>query len=369
MSSGEERLTHPATAIRERARELGFHAVGFAPARPVPDPEHARYRRFIERGYHGEMAYLAEHAEVRRRIDTAALVAGAQTVICLTRRYGRSAAAERTDPPLARLLARYARGRDYHGFLRKKAQQLAAFCRTLGQGVRARAFCDTAPILERSWAARAGLGFIGKNGSLIVPGQGSYCLLAEVVTTLAVRPAVTEPPAQPPADGAEHPCGSCRRCLDACPAQALVEPFVLDARRCIAYATIERRAVDPAEPPPGQGQARLFGCDECQQVCPYNAVAPPPAAETAPFQPLPRWAHLRLADLVQLTRSGWPELAAGSPLGRAGRVGLARNALLVAAYRCRQGHAEMSRVLELGREHDDPRIRQLATALLRQVQS
>ena len=338
--------------------------MGFAPARPALSTEHARYQQFIERGYHGEMAYLAGGAGVRRQVDTAAIVSRAQTVVCLARCYGRSAEEERADPPLAWLMARYARGRDYHGFIKKKAQQLAAFCRTLGAGAAARAFCDTAPILERAWAARAGLGFIGKNGNLIIPGQGSYCLLAEVVTTLAVSPAVTGPPSRR-AKGVEHPCGSCRRCLDACPAQALVKPFVLDARRCISYATIERRAVDPAGLRPVQGR-QLFGCDECQQVCPFNLVAPPPAADTAPFRPLPRWSHRRLLDLVQLTRSGWPELSSGSPLRRATRVGLARNALLVAAHRYRLGHPDMSRVLEAGLGHDDRRIRQLATELLRQ---
>src|SRR6185369_15160112 len=180
---------------------------------------------------------LADHAETRRRLDGADIIAGARSVICVGRRYARSREAEERDPPLARGIARYARGQDCHVFLRKKLRQLAAFVRTLGPSVDARAFCDTEPVLERAWAARAGIGFVGKNGLVITPGQGSYQILGEVVTTLALVP---DTPI------AER-CGACTRCLDACPTGAFAAPFVLDPRRCIAYLTIEAKDAPPPD--------------------------------------------------------------------------------------------------------------------------
>jgi epoxyqueuosine reductase len=340
--------------IRERARELGFHAVGFARAEPL-DEDHERYRAFVAAGMHGDMAYLADHAEVRRRVDGPGILSGAKTVICLTRRYDRGEA-ERRDPPLAQAVARYARGRDYHGFVRKRLGRLAAFVRELSPGVQARALCDTAPLLERAWAARAGLGFIGKNGLVIVPGQGSYCLLGEVVTTLALEGGSY-------GQAASERCGSCRACLDACPTDAFPEPFVLDPRRCVSYVTIESRSEPPVELHHALGE-HLFGCDACQQSCPYNIVAPPPTSDTEPFQPLERWSQLSLEELVGADEERWATLSRGTPLRRATRVGLARNALLVAARRLSAGDASARAVLEAGLSHDDSSVRSLAGELM-----
>jgi epoxyqueuosine reductase len=340
--------------IRQRARELGFHAIGFARVQPL-ERDHERYRDFVAAGMHGDMGYLADHAEVRREVDTPAILAGAQTVICLARRYDRGQA-EQSDPPLMRGVARYARGRDYHGFVRKRLGRLAAFVRELGPTAQARALCDTAPVLERAWAARAGMGFIGKNGLLIVPGQGSYCLLGEVVTTLALTEASYGQPAS-------ERCGSCRACLDACPTDAFPQPFVLDPRRCVSYATIEIRSAPAAEMRPALGE-HLFGCDVCQEVCPYNVVAPPPPQDTEPFQPLERWAGVSLSELVGADEARWAELSRGTPLRRATRVGLARNALLVAARLFSDGDETARAALERGLSHDDPSIRQLAGELM-----
>jgi epoxyqueuosine reductase len=309
----------PAERIRARARALGFHAVGFARAEPL-ELDHARYLDFVARGMHGDMGYLADNAAVRREVATPDILAGARTVICLARRYDRGPEDEARDPPLAQRIARYARGRDYHVFLKKRLMKLAAFVRAMAPGVDARALCDTAPLLERAWAARAGLGFIGKNGLLIIPGQGSFCLLGEVVTTLAV-----DEVGQPIGER----CGSCRACLDACPTQAFAAPFVLDPRRCLAYLTIEARSTPAPEVAEAVGE-HLFGCDDCQSACPYNRVAPPPAADTAPFRPLPVWSRVGLDELASLDEEGFVALAAGSPVRRATRAGLARNAALVA---------------------------------------
>jgi epoxyqueuosine reductase len=345
-------MSDTAGAIRETARELGFDAVGFARAEPL-EREHGRYREFVARGYHGEMGYLAAHAEVRARVDSEAILAGARTVICVARRYRRSALDEQADPPLARLIARYARGRDYHGFLRKRVRKLADLVRTLADGVRARAFVDTAPLLERAWAARAGLGFVGKNGLIIVPGQGSFCLLGEVVTTLALSDADYGRPM------AER-CGECTACLDACPTDAFVAPFVLNASRCVSYHTIERRTAPDELDDWGE---RLFGCDACQDVCPYNRVAP--AGGTAEFSPLARWGSLSLADVVKLDDDAFARLTDGSPVRRATRVTLACAALRLAARRMARdpNDADARAALEAGRAHPDARVAGFAMQL------
>jgi epoxyqueuosine reductase len=340
-------------AVRDKARELGFDVVGFARADEPLGVEHDRYRDFIARGMHGSMGYLAEHAEVRRRLDTPNILEGARSIICVGRVYHRSPEQERRDPKLARSIARYARGQDYHVFLKKRLQRLAAFVRALGPGVLARPLCDIEPVMERVWAARAGIGFVGKHGLLITPGQGSYQLLGAVVTTLALIPdtPMTER------------CGSCTRCLDACPTSAFVAPFVLDPRRCIAYLTIEQREAPPEELREAIGE-HLFGCDDCQDVCPFNRTAAPPPERTAPFHPHARWGELGLDDLVSLDEARWTVVATGTPLRRPGRRGIARNAVIVARSRLRRDPAdtEARRALERAREHDDPAVRALASA-------
>lgn len=338
--------------IKERALALGFDVVGVARADVPLGVEHARYLDFVERGMHGAMGYLAEHAEARRRLDTAAILEGARSVVCVGRRYARPASAEAQDPPLARGIARYARGQDYHVFLRKKLRKLAAFARTLAPGAEARAFLDTEPILERAWAARAGVGFVGKHGLVITPGQGSYQLLGEVVTTLELVPdtPITER------------CGACTRCLDACPTGAFPAPFVLDPRRCVSYWTIEQREAPPAELRDAIGE-HLFGCDACQEVCPFNKTAPPAEERTAPFHPLDRWAGLDLVDLVTISEERFREVTTGTPLHRAKRSGVARNAALVAANRLAHGRGgdEERRALDAAVKHDDPVVRAAAT--------
>jgi epoxyqueuosine reductase len=336
--------------VRDKALALGFDVVGVARADEPLGAPHDRYRDFIARGMHGEMGYLAEHAEVRRRLDTAEILPGARSIVCVGRRYGRPAEHERSDPPTARGIARYARGQDYHVFVRKRLRTLASFVRALAPDVEARAFCDTEPILERAWAARAGLGFIGKHGLVITPGQGSYQILGEVITTLELTP---------DAPMAER-CGSCTLCLDACPTSAFVAPFVLDPRRCIAYLTIEQKAAPPLELREAIGE-HLFGCDDCQAACPYNRAAAPKPERTAPFHPHARWGELGLDDLARLDEDRFAELTVGTPLRRAGRAGLARNAVVVADNRLRRDPDDRvaRAALAAGRAHDDPMVRSL----------
>jgi epoxyqueuosine reductase len=325
MGANEGVSKSPLVRTRERARALGFDAVGVARADVPLGADFERYRAFLDAGMHGAMGYLADNAEVRRRLDTRFVLEGARSVVCLARRYQRRPEEEARDPETARTIARYARGRDYHNVVRRKVRQLAAFIRALGapdRPVHARPLCDDAPVLERVWAARAGLGFVGKNGLLIVPGQGSFVLLGEVVTTLDL---------EPDAPMTER-CGSCTRCLDACPTQAFERPFVLDPRRCIAYLTIELREGIPASLREPLGE-HLFGCDDCQTVCPFNASARPRDARSRAFEPLPRWADMTLESIVALDEDGWAAVREGTPLARPGRDGLARNAAIVLGNR------------------------------------
>lgn len=332
------------------ARRLGFEAVGIARADAPLEEDYARYEEFLRDGRHGEMSWLAELPEARRRLDGEHVLPGAKSVVCVARRYARSETEEAADPPVAKRIARYARGRDYHNGMRKKLRKLAAFARGLEEGARARPLCDEEPVLERAWAARAGLGFVGKNGLLIVPGTGSFVLLGEVVTTVELEP---DPPIP-------ERCGACTRCLDACPTQAFVRPFVLDARRCVSYLTIEHRSAVPEELRGGIGE-HLFGCDDCQTVCPFNARGR--AAEVTRdldlrFAPDARWGEVALEELLALDDAGFVRLREGSAVGRATRAGLARSAALVLGN---AGNAAALPALErAARGHDSPVVREAA---------
>jgi epoxyqueuosine reductase len=346
--------------VRAEARALGFDAVGIARAGPdvALDEDYARYQRFVAAGMQGEMDWLARHGDVRARLDGEGILPGARSVVCVARRYGAARAAAGEHPVVAGI-ARYARGRDYHGFLRRRLRRLAAFVRSLGaphgplaEPVRARPLCDEEPVLERAWAVRAGLGFVGKNGMLIVPGAGSMLLLGEVVTTLELEPDATR---------WSERCGSCTRCLEACPTAAFPAPFVLDPRRCVSYLTIEHRSAIAPELRPGVG-AHLFGCDDCQTACPFNAGAgaraPLAGDDGDPFAPLERWSRTSLEDLLSMDDTAWRALAEGTPLKRAGRAGLARNAAIVLGNR---GDASALPALRrAAAHHDDPMVRDAA---------
>lgn len=308
--------------VRDQARALGFDVVGVARADEPLGADHDRYKAFVEAGKQGEMTWLGDDVEARRRLDGDAILPGAKSVICVGRSYARRPEDEANDPPLARTIARYARGQDYHVFLRKKLRSLASFVRGLAPGTRARPLQDIEPILERAWAARAGLGFVGKNGLVIAPGTGSFLLLGEVVTTLELTPdtPMTER------------CGACTRCLDACPTRAFDAPFVLDPRRCISYWTIEARGDVPA-PIARAMEDHLFGCDDCQDVCPFNKTAPPAPSKTAQFRPLDRWGETSMEALASIDDPAWEALSLGSPVKRASREGIARNAGIVLSNR------------------------------------
>jgi epoxyqueuosine reductase len=350
--------------VRKAALRLGFDAIGIARASIPLDRDFPRYEAFVRKGMHGEMDWLARNVPVRASLDGEGILAGAKSVICVARRYAhrREASSPRedtSDHDFVPTIALYARGRDYHRFLRRRVRRLAAFVRSLGtvdQPVKARPLCDEEPVLERAWAVRAGLGFIGKNGMLIVPGLGSMILLGEVVTTLDLEG--SGPAGHAPV---EERCGSCTRCLDACPTQAFSSAFVLDPRRCVSYLTIEHRSAVALELREGMG-AHLFGCDDCQTVCPFNlghgARALHPAGAGDPFAPLERWSHIRLESLLSIDHASWHALFAGSPLKRAGRAGIARNAAIVLGNR--KARSALPALRSAASSHDEPTVREAA---------
>jgi epoxyqueuosine reductase len=354
--------------IRASARRLGFDAVGIARANVGLARDFPRYQAFIRAGMHGEMGWLAEHERVRERLDHDGILAGAKSVICVARRYGRNGAtASAKAASMPPTIARYARGRDYHGFLRRRLRRLAAFVRSLGtadQVVRARPLCDQEPLLERAWAARAGIGFVGKNGMLIVPGLGSMVLLGEIVTTLELGEGRLDdaPRGKLASLPWQQRCGACTRCLDACPTSAFVSPFVLDARRCVSYLTIEHRGAIAPELRQGVG-THLFGCDDCQTTCPFNgglgAQAPLTESDGDPFAPLERWSHMSLESLLALDDASWSAVFVGTPLKRAGRRGIARNAAIVLGNR--GDPSALPALRAAARDHDDPMVREAAS--------
>jgi epoxyqueuosine reductase len=332
-------VTAPDGAVRARALALGFHRVGFADVGPLLE-DHPRYLDFVAQGRHGDMAWLAENADVRRDVRGPGILAGARSVIVCALSYHRGAEA---SPMSGATVARYARGGDYHNFFRKKLRRLAAWLRR-EFGAEARPLVDTAPVLERAWARRAGVGFVGRNGCIIAPGLGSYLLLGEVVTDLAL----------PPDEPMDERCGSCTRCLDACPTQAFAASHVLDARRCVSYLTIEHDGPIDATLRAGVGD-RIFGCDDCQDVCPFNRTAPPPPAETAQFAPDPRWAALSPESILAMDPARWEAIAEGSPLARPGWERMARNAAVVLGNTGTRRHlpvlrAHLARVTERSAE-------------------
>jgi epoxyqueuosine reductase len=306
-----------ARIFREEAEREGFSRVGIARAQEPPG--FARFSEWIAAGRHAGMRYLERTAQVRSSPEN--LLSGARSVVCL--------AAPHRNEPLAAAdgsrVARYAAGPDYHGTLRERATRAArSASERIGGEIRWRVCVDSTPIAERSFAAAAGLGWIGKNGCLIDREFGSWLLLAEIVTDLDLQ--ADEPVAEM--------CGSCSRCLEACPTDAFVAPGLLDANRCLAYWTIEHRGPIPDHVKPAIG-AHVFGCDVCQEVCPWNHPRPQRPVLPSPTgrgdggegaAPLPTRAQWLLMGPGE-----WRRRFGATALNRAGRRGLQRNAAVSAA--------------------------------------
>jgi epoxyqueuosine reductase len=318
-----------AAHVRDAGRRLGFDLVAVGPAGP---PDHAAaFEGWLDAGHAGTMAYLERGRD--KRVDPRRVLPQARSVVVCALGYFQGPEAGGPSG-----VARYAWGDDYHAVIAPRVEALADTIAALAPGATTRAYVDTGPLLERDLAARAGLGWIGKNTLLLHPRLGSFFFIGTVLTTAELEADAPLP----------DRCGSCRRCLDACPTEAFVEPYVLDSRRCIAYLTIEHRGSIPAELRPGIG-AWTFGCDVCQDVCPWNRRAP--TTTEAAFEPR---RHPPLAELLALDEVAYGEHFRGSPLKRARRAGLARNAAVALGN---GGRAEDVPALAGALEHADPTVR------------
>jgi epoxyqueuosine reductase len=300
--------------IKALALSQGFDLCGIASLSQAPEAL-SRYPEWLQAGYAGEMAYLERQKD--KRLDPVLVLPGAKSMICLGLIYntGKPYSTEAKQP----WISRYAWGDDYHELIWAKLAKLEAALRgALPGGLEMKSYCDTGPVSEKAWAAAAGLGWVGKHTNLINQEKGSWFFLSEILTTLDLTPD------QPAADL----CGSCRRCLDACPTGAFPEAYTLDARRCISYLTIEKRGEIPAEFHEAVG-LNLYGCDICQDVCPWNhwkitGNEPAFQARESNWNPDPE-------KLANITDEEFSRLYNGSPIKRAKAEGLRRNAKIVKA--------------------------------------
>jgi epoxyqueuosine reductase len=298
-------------ALKQAARDLGFGLAGVCPAiRPAGLSE---FYRWLEAGYAGQMHYLPDRALAYEHPSH--VLQGVRSIVMLAMSY--NTAEPTVCQPGEGRVSRYAWGGDYHALIRQRLQRLAEFLQQHQPQAHVRGVVDTAPLLEREFAQLAGLGWVGKNTLLLNTRLGSWCFLAALLTDLELE--YDEPHA------ADH-CGTCRACLDACPTGAFVDAYVLDARKCISYATIELRASIPPELREAQGDW-LFGCDICQDVCPWNRKAPE-TSEPA-FAPRDAMNPLALADLFHLDDAAFRRRFRDTPLWRTRRRGLLRNAAIV----------------------------------------
>jgi epoxyqueuosine reductase len=340
-----------AAGLAARAKELaagvGFDLTGVARADAPPDL--AFFAEWVARGHAGDMAYLS--SQVAKRSDLRAAFPWARSVVCVGLQYDTPHPYSTDAPPDRGWISRYAWGDDYHDVMKAMLDRLADGLRDEAGPFEARSYVDTGPIAEKAWAAAAGIGAWGKNGCLLHPEQGSWFFLGELVTDLDL-----------PAD-APRPdlCGTCTACLEACPTGALVEPYVLDATRCISYLTIEVKGEVPEGRREGVGR-HVFGCDICQDVCPWNRRRRHHGE--AAFEPRPGAAAPDLADLARLGEEAFRERFRRSPVKRAKRRGLLRN---VAVALGNAGGAGQRPVLERLAGDEDAVVREHAAWALRRL--
>ncbi|MFQ5651544.1 MAG: tRNA epoxyqueuosine(34) reductase QueG [bacterium] len=325
-------------AIKDRAADLGFELVGIAAVEPVP--ELSFYKEWIEAGYAGEMAYLQRNAD--QRADITQVVPEAKSVIVCAKIYHTPypLSTERTETT-AGWISRYGWGDDYHDVLRHKLFEFVEFIkRASAQQVVSRVYVDTGPVVDRVYAKYAGIGWFGKNTCLINQTHGSWFFLGEIITNLELEADT------PPADR----CGTCTRCLEACPTGALVAPYVLDSRLCISYLTIELREEIPPELRDPMGN-HVFGCDICQDVCPWNRKANP--VTDAEFLPREGLFNPDLMALATLSQEEFTEKFRRSPVKRSKYKGFLRN---VAVAMGNSGEARFLSILSTLAQSDEPMV-------------
>jgi epoxyqueuosine reductase len=340
--------------LAAHARGLGFELVGVC--RPEPGArDAAAYQAWVAAGMAGEMAYMARPDRVARATDPALTLPTVRSLIVVGKGYrtGGPAREARTDPSRG-VIASYAWGGDYHDAMLPRVRTLGEWLAAeLGRPVAARAYVDTGPVLERDAARRAGLGFVGRNTMLIHPRRGSWLFLGGLLVDVELEAG------SPSGAGT---CGRCARCLEACPTVAFPAPYVLDARRCISYLTIELKGPIPRELRPGIGN-RIFGCDVCNEVCPYNRRLARRTGDPE-LQPGPDRAAPRLAELIALDEAGFRALYSGTPVARCKRRGLLRNACVAMGN---WADAEAAPALTVALSDHEPLVRGHAAWALGQV--
>jgi epoxyqueuosine reductase len=294
--------------VKEVARNKGFDLVGVAPAQ---SPEHWDfYQKWLDLGYAGEMGYLGRN--LNRRADPCEILPNARSILCLGTNYLPSKKPE-VSTGARGSVSKYAQGDDYHDVIEAQLADLLAEIQKLVPSAEGRYYVDTGPVLERDVAARAGLGWFGKHTVLIHKRKGSWFFLSEIILNLDLEPDVPQ---------LDH-CGTCTRCIDACPTDAIVAPYEVDSRRCISYLTIELRGSIPRQLRKGMGQW-VYGCDICQDVCPWNEKHAQPTQALA-FQSRSGLDAPKLVDLLKMDQSAFSAKFKGSPIKRAKRRGLLRN--------------------------------------------
>lgn len=293
--------------IKEEAARLGFDACGISKAELLEE-DVVRLEQWLNKGYHGAMQYMENHFDLR--VDPRKLVPGAKSVITLIQNY--YPAEQQKDG--APNIAKYAWGKDYHYVIKDKLKSLLYTINEQIGEVQGRGFVDSAPVLERSWASRSGLGWVGKNANLLNKKSGSFFFIATIISDLELVP--------------DHPfatdhCGTCTRCLDACPTDAIVSPTVVDGSKCISYATIELKDALIPSSFHDKMEDWMFGCDICQDVCPWNRFATP--HNEPEFNPIPEILNLSLKEWEQLSQETFNKIFRKSPLKRSKWTGIQRN--------------------------------------------
>jgi epoxyqueuosine reductase len=336
-------------AVKARAYALGFHKVAIAEAAPLAR-DRAALAAWLAGDRHATMAWMARDPE--KRSDPEAMLPGCKSIIALALNYGPGDSVDR--PPRAGRVARYAKGRDYHKTLGRKLKELAGWLVT-ETGHASRTFVDTGPVLERAWADRAGLGWIGKNANVLTRDLGSWILLGEVLT---------EAPLDADPGPHEDFCGTCTACLDACPTQAIEAPRVVDSNACISYWTIEHRGSIPEARREGIGDW-IFGCDVCQDVCPWNVSFAKPALDD-PFARRDDLDGLDPVEILGLDEPAFRARFSGTSLMRARWDGMRRNACIVLGNR---GDAEAIPALEAASRDADPMVAEHARWAIARIEN
>lgn len=293
--------------VKEIATQSGFDYCGIARAVPL-DEDARRLEQWLSKGMNGEMKYMENYFELR--VNPQKLVPGARSVITLLLNYYPAVQSRQTDNKISR----YALGEDYHTVIRTKLNHFLACIKEKLGDINGRGFVDSAPVLERSWAQRSGLGWIGKNGNLINKGSGSFFFIATLITDIALE--YDDPLAK-------DYCGSCTRCIDACPTGAILDDKVVNGSQCISYYTIELKDMLIPEAMKGKFDNWLFGCDVCQEVCPWNRFSSP-THETA-FSPIPEILNFSTQDWEELTEENFKKIFRHSPIRRTKFSGIKRN--------------------------------------------